>query len=224
MPHCHAPFAQSFADYNAELERWLVNFHQADLTAVNFGYILIHRLNNGEQGSYFAKTIHSPVETIHDKVTGYFAQRSRLQSSERSSYLLQMAPDIRLRIELDPNGGHSHFEAYSSGNPFYSTYVLNEEVFQGLQAISQHKPQVGAFITEFNQNWVEDLLHKGILEVVEDRRRAGRQDEWNQAAENVVQMIFKKRRKMKDHAPTQQTVEELETKTTPTCLSSYIGQ
>lgn len=224
VPHCHAPFAQSFADYNAELERWLVNFHQADLTAVNFGYIMIHRLNNGEQGSYFAKTIHSPVKTIHDKVQSYFAQRSRLQSSERSNYLLQMAADIRLRIELDPNGSHSHFEAYSSGNPFYSTYVLSEEVFQGLQAISQHKPQVGAFVTEFNQHWVEDLLHKGILEMVEDRRRAGRQDEWNQAAENVVQMIFKKRRKMRDHAPAQQTVEELETKTTPPCLSSYIGQ
>ncbi len=224
VPHCHAPFSQSFADYNAELDRWLQNFHDAELTAVNFGYILIHRLTDETAGTYYTKTIHSPNCSIYSEVQNYFKQRTRLKKSNHSSYQLQLADDILLRIELDPKGSESRFEAYASNNPYYSTYRLSEAHFQGLQMIAQHTPPLQAFITDANRSWVEDLLHKGIIELVEEQNATGEVGDWSQISEETIQMIFKKQRRKKGCSPVQTIVEELATKTTPTCLSSYIGQ
>ncbi|MEL6381455.1 MAG: methyltransferase [Cyanobacteria bacterium J06626_18] len=88
IPHSHAPFSQTLTAYNCDLEQWLENFHQAGLTAVNFGYILISRQPDQPSSSYFCRTIHNPTEAIDEFVQNYFQQQERLRSPAKETFFL----------------------------------------------------------------------------------------------------------------------------------------
>ena len=48
VPHCHAPFGQSLADYNAELSRWVQNYRNAKLSGVNLVISSFRTVPSGE--------------------------------------------------------------------------------------------------------------------------------------------------------------------------------
>ncbi len=208
VPHSHAPFGQTLEHYNAELEQWLQNFQHANLTAVNFGYILIQCLSDASVGSYYTRTIHNPTRSMHQQVQAYFQQRAWLQLPEHSRYFLSLAPDLRFRVEEDLAGRDCQIELFSVANPYFTTYQISEEVQQLLQTIHRVQPQWDTFVTPFNQVWIHDLIHKGILCLSPERPHS---------------VLAEKLESSFQHAPNM-TITELRTKTTPTCLSSYLSQ
>lgn len=206
VPHCHAAFNQSFEQYNHELEVWLQNFHAAGLTAVNFGYILICRADVRTDSTY-VRTIHSPLRPIHAEVQSYFQQRRWLDDPESVSRYLQISPDLRFRIEMHPSKRDRKIELFAPDNPYFTTYHISEHLYRLLQEIDQLHPQWSTYANSNHREGLVDLMHKGILVLSPCPPKRDRN------------------RRFGDPVPTQDlSIVELQTKTTPTCLSAYIGQ
>ncbi len=206
VPHCHTAFNQSLEQYNIELDQWLQNFHTTGLRAVNFGYILICHIDPTHTGSYYSRTIHNPSQPIHQQVLEYFQQRQLLEVPDQiQNYFLALSPDLRFRLETSPRTGEREIELFSPNNPYFTTYPISEQMYRLLQDINQCQPQWLAYATAINQDWLYELIHKGILYLTPEIPNVNRN------------------RRLNDPAPTEGLkIEELQTKTTPTCVSSYL--
>jgi carbamoyltransferase len=223
VPHSHAPFGQTLPEYHAELDRWLGNFHQAGLTAVNFGYILIKRLaKTDRQGTYYTRTIHNPHQPIDAEVRQYFSQRNRLGHRRVSKYYLCLHPDLRFRCEIDPQTGEQQVELYSPDNLYFSTYPIGHQVYLQLQEILQTQSPCGKYVTSSNQKLIYDLVCKGILLLKSTRVNTANQVKMSHNSLIIARdMPIPIRPESLQHK--ELSISELQTKTTPTCLSSYLG-
>ena len=214
IPHTHAPFGQRFDAYNAELEEWVNSFRQAKLKSINFGYICIHRLPANAAGSYYIRTIHNPDIPIHEQVKGYFEQRESMNGGKPNQLFLKATDDLRFRIEFrvngDPRTPERRYQLFVPDNPYYTTYTVNEEVFRGIELILRRDVQLSELSTPYNQAWILDLIYKGLVQV---RPFPSNDNCGKKIAEKIPEL---------DCA--QYFVEEAQTKSTPTCLSSYIVQ
>ncbi|MEO0533163.1 MAG: carbamoyltransferase C-terminal domain-containing protein [Cyanobacteria bacterium P01_A01_bin.123] len=209
VPHSHAPFAQTLEAYNSELEQWLDNFHQAGLRAVNFGYILISQQPGGQTSSYFCRTIHNPTQPIHGFVREYFQQRKRLQSTAHETSFLSLLPELRFRVEEGIDGIGRKIELFVPDNPYFTTYQINEELYQLMQTVQRLQPQWQMLATPANRAYLSDLICKGLLRLSAERPRS---------------IDRQKLEKLFSDPPLSHGIVELRTKTTPTCLSAYLNQ
>ncbi len=207
VPHSHAPFGQSFQDYNDQIERWVNNFHSAGINAVNFGYVIIHRLPEAAVSSYYRRTIHNPAEPIHQQVKSYFEQRALLDRSDNDGFYLRLEDGIRFRIEYNLGTPERDVEIYCPDNPYYTTYIISEDIFRVIKAIALGTLRWGTFKSG-NKDWLLDLIFKGILRLSRD------------TAPKVSNPD--RRRFHRDNGHGRPVIQELETETTPTCLSSYL--
>ena len=207
VPHSHAPFGQTFEEYNNELEQWLHNFHREDIRAVNFGYILICRLPEGKTGSYYNRTIHNPTSPIHRQVKEYFQQRKLLENSRSSDKFLLLSHELYFRVESNHGADSRTIELFSPQNPYFTTYKVTDQIYRMLQDIDSVQPRLGEFMTPANQKWLYDLIYKGILYLCDERVNLNADQQPNA-------QVF--------DSTTGMRIMELETKTTPTCLSSYL--
>lgn len=208
VPHCHAPFGQHFQEYNAELEHWVRNFHEAGMKTVNFGYILIHCLAETDQPSYFRRTISNPAKPIYSQVEVYFRERCLLSESAKEDYYLQIVDGIRIRSEYCIDKSDRSVEVFVPDNPYYTTYVINENIHRELETLAHARQQWKFFVDENNRALILDLIYKGILMLSKEK---GHQEP------------IPDRRKWPSRQDGQQDfVREIETETTPTCLSSYL--
>nr|MBS0021039.1 methyltransferase [Gammaproteobacteria bacterium] len=214
IPHTHAPFGQRFETYNTELEQWVTSFRQAKLTSINFGYICIHRLPPDATSSYYIRTIHNPDIPIHEQVKRYFEQRESVQGNDNSQLFLRATEDLRFRIEFRIDDQlrtpERRYQLFVPDNPYYTTYTVNEDIFRGLELILRRDVQLSELPKPYNQEWILELIYKGLV--------------------HVSSFPFNKKHSKKstpsltEPAQPQYCVQEAQTKTTPTCLSSYIGQ
>ncbi|MBH8578435.1 methyltransferase [Nostocaceae cyanobacterium CENA369] len=205
VPHCHTAFNQTLEQYNIELDQWLQNFHTTGLKAVNFGYILICRLDTTHKGSYYSRTIHNPSQPIHQQVQEYFQQRELLAQLPIQDYFLVMSPDLRFRLETSPRTEERQIELFCLNNPYFTTYPINEQMYRLLQDINQCRPKWSAYATATNQDWLYELIYKGILYLTPE-----------------VPNVRSNRRLNEPPTTEGLKIEELQTKTTPTCVSSYL--
>lgn len=207
VPHCHAAFNQTVEQYNTKLEQWVNNFHAEHLTAVNFGYILIRQSEAIQSSSYYLRTIHNPTHPIHHEVESYFQHCDLLDRADVMNYYLAIAPDLNFRLEMHPSKRDRTIELFSKDNPYFTTYSISEQMYRLLQDIHQLQPQWSAYANSGSQDCLKDLIYKGILCLTP----------------NPPQV--KRNRRLNDPAPAQGlSIVELQTKTTPTCLSAYISQ
>ncbi|RUS97409.1 hypothetical protein DSM106972_085120 [Dulcicalothrix desertica PCC 7102] len=205
VPHCHTAFNQTWQQYNIELDQWLQNFHTTGLRTVNFGYILICQVDSIRTRSYYSRTIHNPNQPIHQYVQEYFQQRQLLEEQQISDCFLVMSPDLRFRLEISPTTGEREIELFSPNNPYFTTYQISEQMYRMLQDINHSQPKWQAYATAINQDWLYELIYKGILYLTLEAPAVNRN------------------RRLKSPPPTEGLkIEELETKTTPTCISSYL--
>ncbi|NDJ17204.1 methyltransferase [Myxacorys almedinensis A] len=205
VPHCHSAFNQTPEEYTAELDQWLHNFHEAGLSAVNFGYILICQIEESQTGSYYARTIHNPACSIHSQISEYFQQRQLLDDEQSHDCFLSLAPDIRFRVETSPRSSDRKIELFALDNPYFTTYPISEQMYRLLQDINQLQPKWVAYSNATNQDSILDLIYKGILHLTSEPPNLSRN------------------RRLDDPAPTEGlSIAELQTKTTPTCISSYL--
>ncbi|MBD2431680.1 MULTISPECIES: carbamoyltransferase C-terminal domain-containing protein [Fischerella] len=205
VPHCHTAFNQTLEEYNIKLDQWLENFHSTGLKAVNFGYILICQVGATHKGSYYSRTIHNPNQPIHQQVQEYFRQRQLLEEQQIDDYFLALSPDLRFRLETNPRTGERQIELFSPNNPYFTTYPISEQMYRLLQDINKCQPKWAAYATAINQDWLHKLIYKGILYLTSETPNVNMN------------------RRLNDPPSTEGLkIEELQTKTTPTCISSYL--
>tara|TARA_B100001123_G_scaffold111283_1_gene129426 strand:+ start:3575 stop:7339 length:3765 start_codon:yes stop_codon:yes gene_type:complete len=202
VPHCHAPFGQSFEDYNGELGRWIDNFRSSSLHAVNFGYILIWRRPKSGSSDITKRTIHNPSSPIWEQVQGWVEQRRLWDSEEANSMVLALHPDVRMVTKETPGGEEKSCELHLGNNPFFTTYAVSTAIADELRHIYVSQPTLMDRLSSPDADWVENLHRKGVLRLTTARRPLrARQQAAGKGANGI-----------KEHA----------TKTTPTCLSSYL--
>ena len=222
IPHSHWPFGQPYADYTAELDRWISNFRNASLSAVNFGYIVLRRRPDNLTSSYFARCIHNPSTPIHKQVEHYFAQRDQLTRLGQDPLYLDVLADLRVRRERGMFDAREHIELYVGDNPYYTTYRIDEALWLKIQMIAQRRPLADDYIDSGTRGWVEDLIGRGILRLTrgprilkERRQRAA------DGAAGWVQLPGAMPAN-EPHVSGNAAMIELASKTTPTCLSAYL--
>ncbi len=221
VPHSHAAFGQSYEQYCEELEQWLQNFHTAQLTAVNFGYIFIQHNPAASQSTYHYRTIHNPEAPIHSAVEAHFQQRQHLSSPR--DLQLRLHKDISVRTEW--HQGQSQLELFSKTNPYFTTYPISDQAFVMIQDIMRMQPLWKNYVNLANQNFIKELIFKGILELQSVSSSS-------QVASPFALLGFSAMQSSPAVLPVQLeeavpselalSIGELQTKTTPTCLSSYL--
>mgnify|MGYP001800265198 FL=1 len=231
VPHSHAPFGQSYADYTAELNSWLTNFQSAKLEAVNFGYILIQKAAHAMASSYYTRTIHNPTQSIHEQVKDYFWQRELLRGQTYLTRYLLLNPDLQFRIEETLSGDTKTVEVFSPENPYFTTYQINADIHRLLKEINYLRPQWRQIATPSNQDWIEELLHKGILmlksrpvEVFSKPTADSHQNALAMSNSASDQLASEFGNPSTNGVSSGSGIVELRTKTTPTCLSAYLAQ
>ncbi|MCH2212055.1 MAG: methyltransferase [Fuerstiella sp.] len=204
VPHCHAPFSQSLEDYHAELDRWIQNFRDENLQNVNFGYILVW-LNARCSGSDITtRTIHNPAEPVWEHVQEWIEQRRLWDSREAESMVLSVHSQLRLVATQSLSRRETDYELRFPGNPFFTTYEITAGIADELERFERTAPVLSQYSEEFERSWIEKLHRLGILQLKSYQQNA--------ASSPTT-----------DSRKTDMSVEQSATKTTPTCLSSYLG-
>lgn len=236
VPHCHAAFNQSFEQYNAELDQWLDNFHTAELTTVNFGYILIACSEETKSGSYYIRTIHNPTSSIYPDVQAYFESRHLLSTQNCADYFLALAPDLHFRTEINPQTGSNQIEIFSPHNSYFTTYPISEQMYALLLDINHFQPKFATYTNPVNLDCLQDLIYKGILALISERLPNVLPHPANQYKNNIniqaripslsanssVKTVIGLNMQTDAGLFEELSIVELQTKTTPTCLSSYL--
>ncbi|MBU0500525.1 MAG: methyltransferase [Gammaproteobacteria bacterium] len=223
VPHCHWPFGQTVEEYNAELEQWVDNFRASNLSAVNFGYILVNRRPEMGALSYFSRCIHNPARSIHAQVGNYFVQRELLCQVARNDHRLDITPLLRVRVDRGLNDADTRIELYMEGDPYYTTYSIDKATLLELQSIAEGHPPAATYIHEGNRAWVEDLIGKGVLRLMVSPQGPRRTLAKSPVSGRILVMPSRQGEgEEQEKSFWMAAVAELSTKTTPTCLSSYL--
>jgi carbamoyltransferase len=221
VPHSHVPFGQTICEYSDELDRWLKNFHAAGLTAVNFGYILIKCLTN-QPGTYYTRTIHNPHQSIEMEVRQYFRQRDRLAHPQVGKCYLALHPDLRFRYEIDPQTGDQQVELFTPNNLYFTTYPISQQLYLRLLEIFNTQPRCSTYLNNANHDLICDLVCKGILLL-----KFTQTNITNHLVMplnlSMISSNIDTSRSTELFEPQELSIAELQTKTTPTCLSSYLS-
>jgi carbamoyltransferase len=208
VPHCHYPFSQTFKQYNDELDMWIQNFNCSRISSVNFGYILIRKGGN----SFYSKSIYNPTQAINKMVNEYFEQIGMLHSVEWHLLCLYLSDDINIKVDYSFNDKNKKFFVYSK-NQFYSEYLIDESVYKVLERIAEEEIVLEELA---NKDYVVDLIYKGIVKV-RFKKQHQKYFDFYQCKE-VAATLSNSTNSEKCE------IMEFQTKTTPTCLTSYIRQ
>jgi carbamoyltransferase len=223
VPHSHAPFGQSYQAFNMQLEQWVQNYRQAGLNAVNFGYIFIRRRPEAQLCTYYSRIVHSPTTAIHEEVSRYFLGRGRLREFKQGGpdgFFVRPAAGLRIRQEFDAFGVEQRCELVVPGNPYFTTYHLNSELSRELQWIAARQPGLAECAKSPHWASIQDLIFKGLLELEALGRKARR------AEPRATRPSLQRSSSMPATAGKASgavEIGEAQTKTTPTCLSSYLA-
>ena len=201
VPHCHAPFAQSFEDYNRELDRWVQNFRGAKLEAVNFGYILIW-LGEGDGLDLTTRTIHNPSRPMWHDVQDWVSQRLKWDGHGAEDMIIKPRAGLQLVTTEAISGEVVHQQVSFSGDAaFFTDYQLTPEMVEEMRRMSRMDIPLSRYRDTLDREWVEALHRIGLLKLAS--RKQGSMRSTGQSR--------------------QPDIQQRATKTTPTCLSSYLG-
>ncbi len=209
IPHVHAPFGQTLAEYERELERWVDNFHAAGLEAVDFGYLFIHRREAGGL-RLRRRVVNSPERPMYRRVADHFRQRRRLDAVRAGAqdWILQVEPALHALRENSPEG--SRFELTVPDDPWFTRYHLGPEDARRLDRLARAPWPARRVLAEWGEDWLDSMLTRGLVRL--EREAAPPRSLFGLGAGPSPTAPPAR------EAPTR----ELPTKTTPTCLSSYL--
>ena len=197
VPHCHSPFGQSLEDYNNKLGIWINNFRDAMLETVNFGYLLVWKSTSAVQSKVISRIIHNPSSPMYLDVAYWREQQQLWHSSDASEFYVSLHPDARLRHEHNPCGGQSTYCLTVPGRDFFTSNQLTERLYDELCLLSasgQNSP-------------ICKMIHL-----------VGSTNSTSWACASCFDYP-----ELSDQPrPDSNEIEEHATKTTPTCLSSYL--
>ena len=203
VPHCHAPFSQSYAEYVSNLDRWVENFRRSRMSAVNFGFILLWRREEGAGCDITQRTIHSPTQPIWLQVEDWLDQRRRWDSPDAASMTVSLHPDLRIVTDESPCGDNKACELRVPENPFFTVYPISPAIADELRAIQTNQPNLARISNSREVTPIESLHRLGILRLGSTQK--------NPNGTTAPQA-----------EGTLDTIVQRATKTTPTCLSNYL--
>ena len=198
VPHCHAPFGQALEDYNAELDRWVGNFRSAALGAVNFGYLLVWRQDQDQ--TVTSRVVHNPSRPMHTDVTDWLEQQRRWRQPDAGEHVVCLHPGARLHHEHQPGGGAAQHALSVPDRDFFTTYSVSERVYAELCHLASVTPRLSE-IQAAEDGWLRQLHKLGLVRLETTAPQTASPPRAS-AGVDVAQQA---------------------TKTTPTCLSSYLG-
>ena len=146
------------------------------------------------------RTINNPSTPIFEQVHRWFKQRRQIGKPSESTLYLTLHPDVRFLESTRPDGSVDSVELTVPNNAFYTTYRVPTTVSEALKRIHRMKPRLCDRWNDGDSGWLLDLLEKNILLTMSD------------LAEHTVAAS----------SPRAVEIDERPTKTTPTCLSSYL--
>jgi carbamoyltransferase len=204
VPHCHAPFSQSLSAYNIELDRWVENFRKANLNAVNFGYILAWKREATSGCDITTRTIHNPSKPVWKQVEQWLQQRRLWNSDNADSLILVPHPGLRILTEESPSGEDKRCELCFPDDPFFTSYEVSPLIADEIRRIGLTEPTLSRGRESRDYSWIENLHRLGILQL-----------------NSICNSAQDCRPVSRGGSGTR--IEQRATKTTPTCLSSYLG-
>ena len=199
VPHCHSPFGQSLEAYNNKLESWIHNFRNAMLETVNFGYLLLWKCTHAAQSKVTSRIIHNPSSPMYLDVEDWRDQQQLWFSSDASELYVCLHPDARLRHEHNSCGGESTYCLSVPDRDFFTSYQLSERLYNELCHLSRIKPKFSDLQSD-SSSWLYQLHQLGLVRLVPTVSELSNQSRSDSTCE----------------------IEQQATKTTPTCLSSYL--
>ena len=200
VPHCHAPFGQSIEAYNAELERWVENFRAAGLERVNFGYILLWTRSDGGADDVAMRTIHNPATPMHHEVEAWREQERRWRDPAAGQMYVCLHSDARLSCEHGPRGESPTHAVHIPDNDFFTRYTVPLRVYDALASLGR-APVRRAELGDPGPSWLRRLHRLGVVR---------------------LERVLPQAKDAPAVAASDEVVEQA-TKTTPTCLTSYLG-
>ena len=199
VPHCHSPFGQSLEAYNNKLGCWINNFRDARLEAVNFGYLLVWKCAGSLESKVTSRIIHNPSRPIYFDVEDWREQQQLWYSSDADDLYVRLHPEARLCHEHNSCGGESTYSLSVPDRDFFTSYQLSERVYNELCHLSSVRPKFSQLQND-SSGWLYQLHQLGLVQLVSTVADLSDQSQPDSTFE----------------------IEQHATKTTPTCLSSYL--
>ncbi len=203
VPHAHAPFGQTFEAYAQELSSWVCSYRAAGLKAVNFGYVLIRESLQLDQHDIVQRVVESPLEPIYQSVSELMDFQELRGTTALSGLQVHMVPGLTIRSEQAPGSSKVQRTAVVRRSSWHTEYNIDLVMQSLLESAAKGKLDWDT-ICEWNlENYTIALVEKGLL-AVSGRSTATEGNRLNVTDSPVI------------------VINELESKTTPTCLSSYL--
>ena len=199
VPHCHSPFGQSLEAYNNKLGSWISNFRTAMLEAVNFGYLLVWNRPDAVQSKVTSRVIHNPSRPMYFDVEDWLEQQQLWSSPDACELYVCLHPEARLQHEHDACGGGATYCLSVPDRDFFTSYMLSERLYNELLHLSSISPKLSDLQGD-SSGWLYQLHQLGLVRLVSAVPELS-----DQSASDSGCVIYQNA-----------------TKTTPTCLSSYL--
>ena len=204
VPHAHAPFGQSFEDYRDELSSWIRSYRTAGLKAVNFGYILMKKSLQLDHSDVLQRVIESPLQPIHEFVSELLDFQELRRSGSLAGLQVHTTPGLKIRFEQTPGCSNVERTALVQESPWHTEYRI-DLVMQSLLEDAATGELNWDTIGERNlEPYAIALVEKGLLTVTGTARQNKNLPINVMGSATIL-------------------IDELESKTTPTCLSNYLG-
>jgi len=204
VPHAHASFGQSFEDYKDELFSWIRSDRTAGLKAVNFGYILMKKSLQLDHSDVLQRVIESPLQPIHEFVSELLDFQELRRSGSLAGLQVHTTPGLKIRFEQAPGCSNVERTALVQGSFWHTEYRI-DLVMQSLLEDAATGELNWDTIGERNlEQYAIALVEKGLLTVTGTARQ-NKNLPINVTGSSTI------------------LIDELESKTTPTCLSNYLG-
>ena len=169
------------------------------LETVNFGYLLVWNCTNADQSKVTSRIIHNPSRPMYFDVEDWREQQRLWFSSEACELYVCLHPDARLRHEHNSCGGESTYCLSVPDRDFFTSYELSERLYNELCHLSTIRPKFSDLQSD-SSGWLYQLHQLGLVRLVPTVPKLSDQSRTDSKWEIAQQA----------------------TKTTPTCLSSYL--
>ena len=208
VPHARAPFGQSYEDYSEELSRWVNSYRSASLGMVNFGYILLQENSGaGVENHIVQRVVSSPLDPVYDQARELVDLLVFDTEDNLDLFEFSPAPGLRVQAERRLDGSILKNEVLVPDNPWFTRYRLEANLLGLLEEVAA-SPLSWAKLGERGlQQQARALIEKGLL--------VGRL--WQDAPP-----VGCKLPRAKVGPSRRIIIDELATKTTPTCVSNYL--
>ena len=208
VPHARAPFGQSYEEYSEELSRWVNSYRSASLGTVNFGYILLQENSEAGVGNHIVqRVVSSPLEPVYEQARELIDLLVFDSEDNLDLFEFSAAPGLRVQVERRLDGSILNNEVLVPDNPWFTRYRLEANLLGLLEEAAASALSWANLGERGLQQQARALVEKGLLvgRLCQEAPRVGCK---------LPRPDIRSSRRI--------VIDELATKTTPTCVSNYL--